>query len=443
MCLGAGRVIRQSATRINEAIASGEFDHNQELCKAVDSAVASDRAVHVLGLLSPGMVHSHEEQIFSMLRLAAARGAQQLYLHAFLDGRDTPPRSAAASLARAEQCLGAIGGRIASICGRFYAMDRDQRWDRTQQAYDLLTAAVSAQVADSAAEALQAAYARDESDEFVQPVRIGPPAPIIDGDTVIHMNFRADRARQLTSALASGNFQGFGLTRPPVLATLVTLTSYAQDIRARCAFLPEMIANSLGEYLAGLGKTQLRLAETEKYAHVTFFFNGGHEQPFEGEDRILVDSPKVRTYDLKPEMSAPQVTDQLVQAISGGQYDLIVCNYANGDMVGHTGLLPAAIAAAEAIDCSLGRVCEALAAAGGQALITADHGNIECMFNDISGQVHTAHTNAPVPLVYSGPQAISFSNCEAGLADVAPTLLSLMGLPCPVEMQGQSLIHTV
>ena len=445
MSLGSGRVIYQNITRIDQAIADGSFDENPVYTEAIDAAVTRGGAVHVMGLLSPGGVHSHERQLFAALRLAAARGAKQVFLHAFLDGRDTPPRSAQASIDKAEALFAELGtGRIASLCGRYYAMDRDQRWDRVEQAYNLLTEGDADHRAPSAAEGLAAAYARDESDEFVAPTVItdagGSAARIEDGDTVLFMNFRADRARQLTRALTDPAFDGFGRRVQPRLAGFVQTTEYAADIDAPCAFPPEAPSNGLGEYLAGAGRTQLRIAETEKYAHVTFFFSGGREDEYDGETRILVPSPDVATYDLKPEMSAPEVTDRLVEAIGSGAYDLIVCNYANGDMVGHTGSYEAAVAAVETLDACLGRVEAAVLEAGGRALITADHGNCEQMVDYESGQQHTQHTTDLVPLVYIGREPVGLDPAGGILADVAPTLLALMDLPQPSEMTGHSLL---
>ncbi len=445
MSLGSGRVIYQNITRIDQAIADGSFDENPVYTAAIDAAVTRGGAVHVLGLLSPGGVHSHERQLFAALRLAAARGAEQVFLHAFLDGRDTPPRSAQASIDKAEALFAELGtGRIASLCGRYYAMDRDQRWDRVEKAYNLLTEGDADHRAASAAEGLAAAYAREESDEFVAPTVItdagGSAARIEDGDSVLFMNFRADRARQLSRALTDPAFDGFQRRVRPRLAGFVQTTEYAADIDAPCAFPPEAPANGLGEYLAGAGRTQLRIAETEKYAHVTFFFSGGREDPYDGETRILVPSPDVATYDLKPEMSAPEVTDRLVEAIGSGAYDLIVCNYANGDMVGHTGNYEAAVAAVETLDACLGRVEAAVLEAGGRALITADHGNCEQMVDYESGQRHTQHTTDLVPLVYIGREPVALDPAGGILADIAPTLLALMGMPQPTEMTGHSLL---
>jgi 2,3-bisphosphoglycerate-independent phosphoglycerate mutase len=437
--IGAGRVVYQEYTRVSRAIRTGSFFRNRTLTDAVDQAVQAGRAVHIMGLLSPGGVHSHEEHLQAMVRLAAQRGASDLRLHAFLDGRDTPPRSARASLEGMERLMADLGrGRIASLVGRYYAMDRDNRWPRIQQAYDLVTGAAAELAAPSALAALEAAYERDESDEFVRPTRIGP-GTMEDGDSLIFMNYRSDRARQLTRAFIEPYFTGFRRAVRPRLGAFVSLTEYAQDYPVPVAFPPERVTNGFGQHIARLGLRQLRLAETEKYAHVTFFFNGGREDVFEGEDRILIPSPDVATYDLAPAMSAPQVTDRLVAAIQSRGYDAIVCNYANPDMVGHSGKLAAAVQAIEAVDQCLGRVVTAVRASGAELLITADHGNAEQMREPRTGQPHTAHTDNPVPLVYVGPR---LADVKAGgaLCDIAPTLLALMGLAPPREMRGQSLI---
>ncbi len=444
MTLGAGRVVYQNFTRINKAIDDGEFDRNPAYNNAIDAVLARNGALHILGLLSPGGVHSHEEHIHAMVRLAASRGVERIFVHAFLDGRDTPPRSAQPSLAALDALLARIGrGRIASVCGRYYAMDRDQRWERTAAAYDLLTLGSAPAHASSALEALAQAYARDESDEFVQPTVVTPDGAdagiIADGDAVIYMNFRPDRARQLTQALTDPDFDGFERRAQPKLADMVMTTEYAADLKANCAFPPENLVNSFGEHLARQHKSQLRIAETEKYAHVTFFFSGGQESAFAGEDRILVPSPRVATYDLKPEMSAPEVTDKLVEAIRSGRYDAIVCNYANGDMVGHTGVFKAAVKAVETLDGCLETIVSALQESGGQCLITADHGNVEEMFDADTGQVSTQHSTLPVPLVYVGPRSITLRD-GGSLADIAPTLLALMELEQPAEMTGRSLL---
>lgn len=445
MNLGAGRVVYQELTRINRDVSEGGFAENAVLREAMDVAIAKDRALHVLGLLSPGGVHSHEDHMAALVETAARRGVSRIYVHAFLDGRDTPPRSAKASLAAMDALLARLGcGQVASLVGRYFAMDRDQRWDRVERAYNLLTRGEAPFHASDAVSGLEAAYARDESDEFVQPTAIHDgdslPVRIQDGDVVVFMNFRADRARQLSHAFLDADFEHFRRRTRPELGRFVMLTQYADDLDAPCAYPPNQLENTLGEYLANIGRTQLRIAETEKYAHVTFFFNGGREEPFRGEDRILIPSPKVATYDLKPEMSAPEVTARLVEAIRARRYDFIVCNYANGDMVGHTGNFEAAVKAVEVLDDCLGEIAAALEESGGQCLLTADHGNVEKMQDPETGQAHTAHTSEPVPLVYLGSGKVRFDDGEGCLADIAPTLLELMGIECPAEMTGRSLL---
>ncbi len=442
--IGAGRVVYQDFTRIDRAIETGEFARNKALLDAVAATRANGTTLHVLGLVSPGGVHSHERQIAAMVELAAANGAPRVCVHAFLDGRDTPPQSAGPSLASLQQvCARHPNARIVSLVGRYYAMDRDRRWERLAEAYDLLVDGRAPHTAASVASGLAAAYARGENDEFVHATAIREPgAPnttIADGDAVVFMNFRADRARQLTRALTDASFADFPRRRVPKLAAFVCLTSYGDEFRdLPVAFLPQSVANGFGAYIASLGLTQLRIAETEKYAHVTYFFSGGVETPFPGEDRMLVPSPKVATYDLKPEMSAGEVTDRLVAAIGSGKYDAIVCNYANGDMVGHTGDLDAAVKAVETLDTCLGRVVAAVRAAGGEVLITADHGNAEKMHDEVTGQPHTAHTLCLVPCVYVGRASVMASG--GSLQDIAPTLLAMMGLPKPSAMTGRSLV---
>jgi len=443
MVLGAGRVVHQDLTRIDQAVASGEFAANQAFGKAIDEARDRDSVLHVLGLLSPGGVHSHENQIAALVDMATKRGAR-VRVHAFLDGRDVPPRSALESLSQ-------FGSRfpdaIASITGRYFGMDRDRRWQRTERAFRLVRRGDAPFHFASPEEALDAAYARGESDEFVQPTAIhrpGDPAGrVADGDVVVFMNFRADRARQLSRALADEDFDGFERGARPDLAAFVTLTSYADDMPATVAFPPERLTSTFGECLEATGGSQLRIAETEKYAHVTYFFSGGRERPFDGEERILVPSPKVATYDLAPAMSAPELTDRLVEAIESGRYDAIVCNFANGDMVGHTGVFDAAVVAVETIDDCLGRILDALERTGSQCLVTADHGNVECLRDRDVDQPHTAHTSSLVPLVYAGPLDVRFSGDHAvgTLADVAPTLLALMDIPQPAAMTGRSLLQ--
>ncbi|HHX34615.1 MAG TPA: phosphoglycerate mutase (2,3-diphosphoglycerate-independent), partial [Gammaproteobacteria bacterium] len=381
------------------------------------------------------------DHIIAMIELAAQRGAEKIYLHAFLDGRDTPPRSAQSSLEAIESACSTLGkGRIASLIGRYYAMDRDNRWDRVEQAWQLLVDGKGIHQADNATAALAASYTRDESDEFVKATSIGEPVRMEDGDSVIFMNFRADRARELSHAFLDDDFAGFNRQRLPQLSEFVMLTQYAADLAAPSAFAPTALVNVLGEYLADQGKTQLRIAETEKYAHVTFFFSGGREQPFPGEERILIPSPNVATYDLQPEMSAPEVTDRIVEAIEQQRYDVIVVNYANGDMVGHTGIFAAAVAAVECLDNCLERIVTALDKVGGEALITADHGNVEQMADESTGQAHTAHTCEPVPFIYVGKRPASIRT-NGVLADVAPTILTLMNLPVPSEMTGRSIVE--
>ncbi len=440
--LGSGRVVYQEFTRITKAIQDGDFYQNPTLVNAVKNAVQQGKAVHLMGLLSPGGVHSHEEHLVAMIELAHREGARDIYLHAFLDGRDTPPRSAEASLQLIQDKFNSIGsGQIASIIGRYFAMDRDQRWDRVQQAYELLVDGQANFQFDNAVDALHAAYQRDENDEFVKATAItnaaGNTIKISDGDALIFMNFRADRARQFSRTFTDDDFSGFVRQRQPKLSSFVQLTEYAADISAPVAYPPTPLHNVLGEWLAKHGKTQLRISETEKYAHVTFFFSGGREDVFEGEERILIPSPSVATYDLQPEMNSTLLTDKLVQAIHSNQYDVIICNYPNGDMVGHTGILSAAINAVEAVDHCIGRVVEALATVGGECIITADHGNAEQMKDLTSGQAHTAHTSEPVPLIYVGRDAIAVNG--GILSDIAPTMLQLMGMPVPAEMTGKLL----
>lgn len=443
MNLGAGRVVYQDLTRISRSIELGEFPHNHAFVSLFERLRGTGGGLHVMGLLSPGGVHSHEEQIFAFLELAAAAGIERIYLHAFLDGRDTPPRSAKPSLIAADALFARLGrGRIASISGRFFAMDRDRRWDRVERAYNLMVRGEAPFHAETALDALAQAYARDEGDEFVQPTAIHRagdlPARMHDGDAVVFMNFRADRARQITRALIEPDFSDFQRRSTVRLCDFVMLTRYADDIRTSCAFEPEGLSNTLGEYLAARHCTQLRIAETEKYAHVTFFFSGGLEDPFPGERRILIPSPKVNTYDECPEMSAHKVTDELVRAIRSQEFDFIICNYANGDMVGHTGDFEAAVKAVETLDACLARLVTAIEDTGGQMLITADHGNVEQMQDPDTGQPHTAHTSEPVPLVYVGPADLTLED-HGVLADVAPTLLTLMHMEVPVEMTGRSL----
>ncbi len=432
--MGAGRIVHQDLSRIDLAIEDGSFFANPVLLAALQTARDSDCAVHVIGLLSDGGVHSHERHMQTLVTMAAQQHVSRLFIHAFLDGRDTPPKSAKQSLAPLE-------GKIASIIGRYYAMDRDKRWDRVQQAYDLLTLGRAHYHADTAIEALAAAYARGESDEFVQATVI-QSAQIQSGDIVIFMNYRADRARELTEAFIKPDFTGFTRTRVPALREFICLTTYDSHFKLPVAFPPVTLTNLFGEYISRHGLRQLRIAETEKYAHVTFFFNGGIEAPSPQEDRILIPSPKVATYDLQPEMSAPLLTEKLVAAIQSKQYDVIICNFANPDMVGHTGNLSATIKAIETIDQSLAAIITALQTIGGEAIITADHGNAEQMFDPITQQPHTAHTSDPVPFIYVGRSAEVIQK-EGKLSDIAPTMLYLLGLAVPKEMTGTPLVALV
>jgi len=442
--IGAGRVVYQDLSRVDVAIEDRSFYTNPALSKAVELAKQSGSALHIMGLLSPGGVHSHEDHIFAMLEMAARNGLKKVYLHAFLDGRDTPPKSAAQSLQLLQEKCAALGvGRIASIVGRFYAMDRDNRWERVQPAYELLTQGRAEFTATDALSGLELAYARGESDEFVRATAIIPSgaqaATMQQGDVVVFMDFRADRAREITRALTDDAFSGFRRAYIPKLASFVTLSRYGEDFNLPCAYTQEPIHNGFGEYISNLGLKQLRIAETEKYAHVTYFFNGGREQPYPGEERILVPSPKVATYDLKPEMSAFEVTDQLEAAILSRQYHAIICNYANGDMVGHSGNMAAATLAIETLDICIGRVVKAMQSIGGEVIITADHGNAEQMIDRVTHQAHTAHTLNQVPFLYIGRKARLTDN--GALRDLAPSLLTIMGLPQPAEMTGHSLIQ--
>ena len=440
MSLGSGRIVYQSITRINQAIKDGSFNTNTAYTATIDSAVSAGGAIHVMGLLSPGGVHSHQEHIFAALRLARARGATRIYLHAFLDGRDMPPQSAAPSLKRADQVFEELGvGRVATVQGRYFAMDRDNRWSRMEPAYRLITQGESLYHSESTAEALAAAYSRDENDEFVSPTKIGSTVEMADGDAVLFMNFRADRARQLTQALTETSFAGFERQSVPKIR-LVATTEYYEAVNAKVAFEPDVISDTLGEVVAAKGLRQARIAETEKYAHVTFFFSGGRETLFTGEERILIPSPDVATYDLQPEMSADQVTDAIIASLKTGSHELIIVNFANGDMVGHTGDFQAAVTAVETLDRCIARVEDAVLAAGGQALITADHGNCEQMHDHTTEQPHTQHTTGPVPLFYIGHEARHFAASPGVLADIAPTVLDLMQIVKPDAMTGSSLL---
>lgn len=440
--IGSGRIVYQNFTRINKSIIDGDFNTNPAFVDYIDSTIAADKAVHIMGLLSPGGVHSHEDHIFALIKLAAERGAKNIYLHAFLDGRDTPPRSALASIEKANELFKSLGkGQIASLVGRYYALDRDSRWDRVEVAYDLLTQGQGEHEYSCPVEALEQAYARDQNDEFVAASSItnnGEKVTIEDGDALFFMNFRADRAREISRTFVDTDFEGFERKVHPKLCGFVQLTQYADAIVSPIAYGPEKLDNVLGEWLQDNNKTQLRISETEKFAHVTFFFNGGVEDEFKGEDRILVPSPDVATYDLQPEMNSEILTDKLVGAIDSGKYDVIICNYPNGDMVGHTGVMSAAIKACEAVDNCVGRVVDALKEVGGECLITADHGNAEQMIDESTQQIHTAHTSEPVPFIYVGRPATASG--VGKLSDIAPTMLTLLDMEIPAEMTGTPLM---
>ncbi len=459
MNLGAGRVLYQDSTRISSEVANREFYKNEALVNAVKAANELGGNVHIMGLLSDGGVHSNQDHIEAMCHSALVHGAKNVFVHCFLDGRDTPPKSADKYINRLREHIGKLnahyeGGRvqIASIIGRYYAMDRDNRWDRVQKAYELITEGKAYRLATRAYGAVQAAYKARETDEFINPTivigRDEVPYTVDDNDALIFMNFRADRARELAQAfvLPEHEFSGFARHKQPKLAAFVMLTKYSDVLAANpktsIAYYPTSLTNTLGEYLQDKGKTQLRIAETEKYAHVTFFFSGGREEEYKGETRILIPSPDVATYDLKPEMSAPEVTDELVAAIESGKYDVLVVNYANGDMVGHTGIFDAAVKAVEALDVCVGRVEAAVRAAGGDMLITADHGNCEQMQDYESGQVHTQHTTEHVPLIYIGEKKLEVRS-GGKLSDIAPTILALMNIEQPDEMTGENLLLPV
>ena len=436
--IGAGRTVYQNLTKVTKSIADGDFFENEAFVTAIDKAINADKAVHIMGLASPGGVHSHDDHIVAAIELAAQRGAKKVYVHAFLDGRDTPPRSAAGPLARFEEAYEKLGvGRTASLIGRYYSLDRDTRWDRVEAAYNLITEAKADFTAECPLIGLEDAYARNENDEFVKPTVIGEKAALEDGDALLFLNFRADRAREITYAFTDANFSGFARNTKPAI-DFVTLTEYAADITAPAAFPSESLTNTLGEWLADHNKTQLRISETEKYAHVTFFFNGGMEDEFKGEHRTLINSPAVATYDMQPEMSSVELTEKLTAAIRSQEYDVIICNYPNGDMVGHTGIYDAAVKACEAVDSCVGEVIEALKEVDGECLITADHGNAEQMIDPETGGVHTAHTNLPVPFIYFGRPATMQTGGR--LCDIAPTMLNLLEMEIPAEMTGTPLI---
>lgn len=436
--IGAGRIVYQELTRITKEIQDGEFFENPALIKAVDTAKANGRALHLIGLLSDGGVHSHNTHLYALLELAKRRGLQKVFVHALLDGRDVPPSSGKAFVEDCEAQMKKIGvGKIATVAGRYYGMDRDNRWERVSKAYNAMALDEGVQNPDPAA-AVAKSYEDGVTDEFVVPVVCAPEGTVSAGDSVVFFNFRPDRARELTRAFVDPDFTGFERKKGFFPLTFVCMTQYDATMpNVDVAFHPQTLKNTLGEYLSNLGKTQLRIAETEKYAHVTFFFNGGTETVYPGEDRVLIHSPKVTTYDLQPEMSAYQVTDALVEKIDSGAYDVIILNFANCDMVGHTGFFDAAKAAVEAVDTCVGRVIDAIQRMHGVALITADHGNAEKMYEE-DGSPFTAHTTNPVPFCVIGyPCKL---RADGKLADIAPTMLKILNLPQPKEMTGESII---
>jgi len=442
--IGAGRIIYQELTRITKAIKDGVFFQNKALLKAMHDAKNNGGALHLMGLVSPGGVHSHSTHLYGLIEMAKREGLDKIYIHAFLDGRDVPPASAHEYLAELEDEIKKIGaGQIATISGRYYAMDRDKRWERVEKAYDAIARA-KGNKADTSAEAIQASY-NDKSekpegvtDEFVIPTVIGDYSGMKSGDGVIFFNFRPDRARELTHVFTDKTFDGFKREEGLKLS-FTTMTQYEAGLNVEIAYPPESIENTLGQVISANGLKQLRIAETEKYAHVTFFFNGGVEKEYDGEDRILVPSPKVATYDLQPSMSAVEVTDKVVEAIKSEKYDFIILNYANGDMVGHTGVMDAAVKAVETVDTCVGRFVDALKSVGGEVVIIADHGNADIMVDHNTGEPFTAHTTNPVPIICVSDRVKSVQN--GALCDVAPTLLTLAGMKIPPEMTGKVLVE--
>lgn len=441
MHIAAGRTILQDLTYINRAIESGEFANNAAFLQTIHAAKKHNKAIHVMGLLSDGGVHSHENHLFEFLACCQSHSCPNVYLHLFLDGRDTPPQSARHYLQHLQSHLANTSIRICTLSGRYYAMDRDNHWSRTEMAYQAIAEGHTPYRYQTAEDALDDFYHQGIFDEFIPPTQIGTCVPMTPGDSVFFFNFRADRARQLTEAFLAPEKSGrIGFKRQPIsLDHFISMTSYGAHLSTEIAFPPRQLPNTLGEVIAKHGLSQLRLAETEKYAHVTFFFNGGQENGFINEDRQLIPSPQVATYDLKPEMSAEILTKTLVNAIEQAHYDVIICNYANADMVGHSGNFDATIKAIEALDKALQKIGQAVEKMQGELLITADHGNAECMFDELSQQPHTAHTSEPVPLLYVGQTPRQFKSGPASLADVAPTLLALLGISPPEEMTGRPL----
>lgn len=440
--IGAGRIVYQELTRITKAVRDGDFFANRVLVDTVQETKAGGGALHLIGLLSDGGVHSHNDHVYALLELARRQGLDRVYVHAFLDGRDVPPSSGADFVDALEEKIAQLGiGRIATIAGRYYAMDRDKRWERTAKAYEAMVDRTGVHAA-SARQAVDQSYRQGQTDEFVLPAVIDGcgDCGIKSGDGVIFFNFRPDRARQLTRAFVDPGFDGFERRAGFLKLNFATMTQYEENLPVKVAYQPQYLKNTLGEVFAQAGLKQLRIAETEKYAHVTFFFNGGDEKPSEGEDRILIPSPKVATYDLKPSMSALEVTDTVVEKIKSGKYDLIILNYANCDMVGHSGILTAAMEAVTVVDTSVGRLVEAMRKAGGITCITADHGNAEIMVNPETGEPFTSHTTNVVPFIVVSEQHRGQKLRPGILADIAPTVLELAGLDAPPEMTGGSLL---
>ena len=437
--IGAGRVVYQELTRITKSIQDGDFLANEALCNAMDNALANDKSLHIMGLLSDGGVHSHNTHLYGILEMAKKKGLSKVYVHAFLDGRDVPPSSAKSFAEACTEKMNEIGvGKIATVMGRYYAMDRDNRWDRVEKAYAAMVYG-EGNTCEDAALAIQKSYDEGVTDEFVLPTVIDGGDTIKDGDSVIFYNFRPDRAREITRTFVDSDFDGFERKNGFFPLTFVCMTQYDATMpNVQVAFKPQSLKNTLGEYLSDKGMTQLRIAETEKYAHVTFFFNGGVEKQYDNEDRILVKSPAVATYDMQPEMSAYEVTDKLVEAIESGKYDMIILNFANCDMVGHTGVFDAAVKAVEAVDECVGKVVDAITEMNGVALITADHGNADKMV-DVDGEPFTAHTTNPVPFCVIGYPCKLRTGGK--LADIAPTMLEILGLEQPEEMTGVSIIE--
>ncbi|HZJ58276.1 MAG TPA: 2,3-bisphosphoglycerate-independent phosphoglycerate mutase [Clostridia bacterium] len=445
--LGAGRIVYQDYTRVSKAIEDGIFFDNPAFLSAINNAKDKGTKLHLMGLLSDGGVHSHIEHLYALVELAKQKGLDRVYIHCFMDGRDVPPASGKGYILVLEEKLKQLGvGKIATVMGRYYAMDRDNRWERVKVAYDAMVLGQGI-TAGSGAEAMQKSYDQKETDEFVRPTVIledgHPVATIDEDDSIIFFNFRPDRAREITRSLIDAEFDGFVRDKGYFPVSYVSMTQYDETFKGiGVAYSPEELTSTFGEYISGHEKTQLRIAETEKYAHVTFFFNGGVEVPNKGEDRALIPSPKVPTYDQKPSMSAFEVTEEAERRIASGKYDCIILNFANCDMVGHTGVMEAAVEAVETVDTCVGRVVEAIRGVGGRVIVTADHGNAEKMLDHDTGEPHTAHTNNPVPLIFIDDNRRNVTVREGGrLSDIAPTLLELMGLPKPPDMTGESLLR--